>query len=183
MTRWAIVLLVCLPFAAAPAAADQKDPRLGELFALLQAAPSYDVAQPAEAAIWGLWSESDDPAVRILMDNGIAAMARRDYRLALEKFDQIVTIAPDFAEGWNKRATVQYLLGLYAASLRDIDKTLALEPRHFGALAGRGLIFIELNQEQLALESFEAALAIHPTLPGASTNAKALRKRLKDRAI
>ena len=133
MYRWAIVLLVCLTFAVAPVAADQKDPRLVELFALLKAAPSYGVAQPAEAAVWGLWSETDDPAVRILLHNGIAAMARRDYRLALEKFDQIVTIAPDFAEGWNKRATVHYLIGLYPASLSDIDKTLALEPRHFGA--------------------------------------------------
>jgi len=183
MTRWAIVLLVCMGFAAAPAAADQQDPRLEELFALLKAAPSYGAAQPAEAAVWGIWSETDDPAVRILMGNGIAAVARRDYRSALEKFDQIVAIAPDYAEGWNKRATVHYLLGLYPASLSDIDKTLGLEPRHFGALSGRGLVFIELNEEELALESFEAALAIHPNLPGAANNAKILRKRIEDRAI
>ncbi len=183
MTRWAIVLLACLVFAAAPVAADQKDPRLEELFAQLKTAPDYAAARPAEAAIWGIWTETGDPAVRILMGNGIAAVARRDYRLALEKFDQIVKIAPDFAEGWNKRATVHYLLGLYPASLSDIDQTLALEPRHFGALSGRGLVFIELNEEELALESFEAALAIHPNLPGAATNAKILRKRLEDRAI
>lgn len=183
MCRWATVLLVCLTFAGAPVAADQQDPRLEELFALLKAAPSYGAAQPAEAAVWGIWSETDDPAVRILMGNGIAAMARRDYRLALEKFDQIVAIAPNFAEGWNKRATVHYLLGLYPASLSDIDKTLGLEPRHFGALSGRGLVFIELNEEELALESFEAALVIHPNLPGAANNAKILRKRIEDRAI
>ncbi len=183
MYRWAIVLLACVVFAIAPVAADQMDPRLDELFAQLKAAPNYGAAQPAEAAVWGLWSETDDPAVRILMGNGLAAMARRDYRLALEKFDQVIAIAPDFAEGWNKRATVYYLIGLYSASLSDIDKTLALEPRHFGALAGRGLVFIELDEEELALESFDAALAIHPNLPGAAANAKVLRKRLDDRAI
>ena len=183
MYRWAIVLLACVVFAAAPVAADQKDPRLDQLFAQLKAAPSYDAAQPAEAAVWSLWSETDDPAVRILMGNGVAAMARRDYRLALEKFDQVVTLAPEFAEGWNKRATVYYLIGLYPASLSDIDKTLALEPRHFGALSGRGLVFIEMDKEELALESFDAALAIHPNLRGAAINAKVLRKRIGDRAI
>lgn len=183
MYRWATVLLVCLAFVAAPVAADQKDPRLDNLFALLKAASNYDAAQPSEAAVWGLWSETDDPAARILLRNGVAAMARRDYRKALEKFDQIVTIAPNFAEGWNKRATVYYLVGHYSASLNDIDKTLALEPRHFGALSGRGLVFIELGEEQLALDSFDAALAIHPNLPGAGNNAKFLRKLLEDREI
>jgi len=176
-------LLGLLAFVAAPVAADQTDKRLDALFAQLKAAPSYAAAQPVEAAIWEIWSESDDPAARILLAEGIGAMARRDYRMALEKFDQIVKIAPDFAEGWNKRATVNYLIGLYPASLSDIEKTLALEPRHFGALSGRGLVLIELNEEALALDSFEAALAIHPTLPGAATNAKILHKRLKDRAI
>jgi len=183
MYRWATVLLACVVFVAAPVAADQNDPRLEKLFAQLKAAPSYETAQPAEAAVWGLWGETDDPAVRILMGSGIAAMARRDYRLALEKFDQVVTIAPEFAEGWNKRATIYYFLGLYPASLSDIEKTLMLEPRHFGALSGRGLVLIELGEEELALESFDAALAIHPNLPGAAINAKILRKRIGDRAI
>jgi tetratricopeptide (TPR) repeat protein len=176
-------LLVFLTGAAGPAAADQNDPRLDDLFERLKAASNYGVAQPIEAAIWGIWGETDDTAVRILMDDGVAAMARRDYRAALEKFDQVVTIAPGFAEGWNKRATVDYLIGLYPASLGDIAKTLALEPRHFGALSGRGLVYIELDEEQLALESFEAALAIHPNQPGAAMNAKVLRKRVQDRAI
>ena len=176
-------MLGLLAFAATPATADQTDKRLDALFAQLKAAHAYAQAQPAEAAVWGIWSETDDTAARILLGDGIGAMARRDYRMALEKFDQIVKIAPDFAEGWNKRATVNYLIGLYPASLSDIEKTLELEPRHFGALAGRGLVLIELHEEALALDSFEAALAIHPTLPGATANSKILRKRLKDRAI
>jgi tetratricopeptide (TPR) repeat protein len=176
-------LLVFLAGMAAPVAADQKDSRLDELFARLKAAPTYTMAQPIEAEIWTIWGESEDPAVQLLMADGMTAMARRDYRSALAKFDQVVTIAPDFAEGWNKRATVDYLIGLYPASLSDIAKTLALEPRHFGALSGRGLVYIELEEEGLALESFEAALAIYPSQPGATINAKVLRKRMQDRAI
>ena len=133
--------------------------------------------------IWQIWIEFDDRAVELLMEDGMAAMARRDYRGALGKFDQIVHIAPDFAEGWNKRATVHYLIGNYGESLSDIEKTLALEPRHFGALSGRGLVYIELEEEVLALESFEAALKVHPLLPGARHNAAALRKRLENREI
>ena len=95
----------------------------------------------------------------------------------------MVVIAPDFAEGWNKRATVHYLMGNYDKSLSDVAKTLALEPRHFGALSGRGLIYIELEDEKRALEAFEEALAIHPNLVSAAINAKALRERLRKREI
>ncbi len=179
----ATALALALALVAGPAGADQNDPRLGGLFELLEAAPDGRVAEAVERRIWGVWTESDDEVVALLMHQGMAAMARRDLRAALGKFDQIVKIAPGFAEGWNKRATVHYLLGNYAESLRDIDRTLVLEPRHFGALSGRGLVYLELDEEELALESFEAALAIHPRLPGANHNAETLRRHLRDRAI
>ena len=114
---------------------------------------------------------------------GIAAINGGDYRRSLFYFDRMVRAAPDFAEAWNKRATVHYLMGNFDASVADIRRTLALEPRHFGALSGRGLVFIEMDEEELALDSFDAALAIHPNLPGAGNNAKFLRKRLEDREI
>src|SRR5690606_683806 len=120
---------------------------------------------------------------RGLMRDGIAAMTRGDYTHALAKFDQMVIIAPGFAEGWNKRATVHYLLGNDARSLADIAKALALEPRHFGALAGRGLVYVRLKDERRALEAFEEALAIHPNLASAAANAEQLRKILRDREI
>ncbi len=179
----ACALIFVGALAGGPAAADQRDSRLDELFAGLKSAADTQAAQAIELRIWGVWGESDDPAVRLLMEQGVAAMARRDLRAALGKFDQIVRIAPGFAEGWNKRATVHYLLGNLKISLGDIRKTLTLEPRHFGALSGRGLVHIQLDEEESALKSFEAALEIHPRLSGARINAETLRRRLKDRSI
>jgi tetratricopeptide (TPR) repeat protein len=168
---------------AGPAAADQDDARLEVLFAQLKAAPDALAAQEVEAAIWHIWVRSDDNVIGILMGQGLEAMARSDIRAALGKFDQIVKIAPDFAEGWNKRATVHYLLGNYTESLDDIERTLRLEPRHFGALSGRGLVLLQLEDMKAALESFESALKIHPKLSGARHNAKALRREIQKHEI
>ena len=184
---FSVLLLLAALFAATaplqPARADQTDNRLDDLFMRLLEAPGPGEAQLVEGLIWSIWVQSDDSAVQILMHDGIQAMSRGDHRHALSKFEQIVVIAPDFAEGWNKRATVHYLLGNYAQSLADIAKTLKLEPRHFGALAGRGLVYIELEDERRALEAFEAALSIHPNLTSAAINASQLRKKLRDRRI
>ncbi len=177
-----IIVLFSL-LSAAPALADQKDARLEDLFSQLLAAPGPAEAQIIEGAIWHIWGQSDDGAVRALMEDGVAAMSRRDYRRALSRFEQMVAIAPDFAEGWNKRATVHYLMGNYSASLEDIVRTLELEPRHFGALSGRGLVYVALEDEQRALNSFEEALAIHPNLVSAAVNAEALRKSLREKQI
>jgi tetratricopeptide (TPR) repeat protein len=117
------------------------------------------------------------------MRQGQAAMARQDHGSALRSLDQMVKIAPDFAEGWNARATVYYLLGRHADSLADIKRTLALEPRHFGALSGRGLVYSALEKWDLALGSFEAALSVNPRMPGARLNAEAIRKTLRDSEI
>ncbi len=176
-------LVLGLALHAGPAAADQEDPRLEALFARLKAAPDADAAQDVEAAIWHIWVQSDDEVIGMLMAQGLAAMNRRDLRAALGKFDQIVKIAPGFAEGWNKRATVRYLLGDFPGSLDDIARTLKLEPRHFGALSGRGLVWIELEDMKLALESFEAALEVHPNLSGAHQNAEALRREIQKHEI
>src|SRR3546814_12239148 len=113
--------------AQTPAAADQKDSRLDALFARLLESPGPVEAQQVEGRIWQTWMQSDDGAVQGLMRDGVAAMARGDYLHALAKFDQMVVIAPDFAEGWNKRATVHYLLSNDGQSLDDIAKPLELE--------------------------------------------------------
>ncbi len=179
----ALGLVLGLALPAAPVAADQDDPRLAALFGRLKAAPDARAAQEVEASIWHIWVQSDDAVIGMLMAQGLAAMTRRDLRAALGKFDQIVKIAPGFAEGWNKRATVHYLLGNYPGSLHDIERTLKLEPRHFGALSGRGLVLLELDQQGRALEAFESALKVHPKLPGANHNAEALRREIQRHEI
>ena len=179
----ALGLILGLALHAGPVAADQDDPRLEGLFDRLQAAPNTRIAQAVEASIWQIWLQSDDEVIAMLMAQGVAAMSRQDMRAALGKFDQIVKIAPGFAEGWNKRATVYYLLGNFSGSLHDIERTLTLEPRHFGALSGRGLVLLELEDMKAALESFEAALKVYPKLSGANYNAEALRREIQKHEI
>ena len=182
MGRTAIVLLLLLGLAV-PAAADQSDPRLDRLFEQLYHAPDPLAAQAVEHAIWEIWLTSEDEVVNALMGEGVAAMQRRDFPTALRSFDRMVEVAPDYAEGWNKRATLYYLIGAYEDSLDDIVRTLELEPRHFGALSGRGMILQDLGRSEEALTAFEAALDLNPQMPGARVSVEALRKLLEDSAI
>lgn len=141
-----VVVLVAL-MAAGPAIADQTDPRLKDLFARLRTAESAEAAQPVEAEIWKIWRETGDPAADRLIAAGVIAMNAGQYDLALQTFDRLVKTKPDFAEGWNKRATLLYLLGRYPDSVADIAKVLALEPRHFGALSGLALCDERLGKD------------------------------------
>jgi tetratricopeptide (TPR) repeat protein len=178
-----ILGLLIFVLSAAPAAADQNDPRLDGLFGQLREVSAPGAARGIEAQIWHLWITHEDHAVNGLMEQGLSAMNRRDYGDALAVFEEMIAQAPDFAEAWNKRATVNWLLGNQQSSLADIERTLALEPRHFGALSGRGLVYTELEEWDLALESFEAALAVHPTMRGPRVNAEAIRQLLQNREI
>ena len=168
---------------AVPAAGDQNDPRLPPLFAALKSATSAAEAAPIEARIWALWTQSGDEAIDHLMAIGTTAMGAKDARTSLRAFTTIIERAPDFAEGWNKRATLYYLLGDYDRSAKDVERVLALEPRHFGALSGLGLISLAIGEDSQALEAFEAALRIHPYMAGADTHIRDLREKLKGRRI
>ncbi len=170
MTLLATALALLASLAVSPAAADQNDPSLDDLFERLLKAPDLSTVQPIEADIWQLW-------------DGAEAMGRGDPQSAMKVYDQVVAIAPGFAEGWNRRATLNYMIGDYQASLADINKTLALEPRHFGALSGRGLVYARMEEWDLALESFEEALQVHPKMTGARRNVEAIRRDLKEREI
>ena len=117
------------------------------------------------------------------MEIGIGQMAYRNYPSALESFEEMVDLVPEFAEAWNKRATVHWLLGNYQDSLSDIDKTLALEPRHFGALSGRGQVYVDLEEWDLALKAFEDALEVYPQMVGPRLNSEAIRMMLEGRPI
>ena len=170
---------------AAPmeAAADQRDPRLEELFIELSAAPDSDTALGIEAAIWQIWLDGGDSSLNELMGQGIAAMYANRFRDAAGRFTDLIRAAPAFAEAWNKRATVYYLMDRLEDSVRDIERTLALEPRHFGAISGMGLIFLQRGDEEGALGAFEKVLEIHPHARGAQFHVQRLRERLRGRRI
>jgi tetratricopeptide (TPR) repeat protein len=162
-----------------PAFADQADRRLDGLFERLRATSSEAEAEAAQQQIWQIWIESDDLLANRLMQDGIQAMITRQHARALEYFDRLVEHAPGFAEGWNKRATVYYLMENYEASVLDIERTLELEPRHFGALSGLGMIYDAIGEPAAALRSFEAAVAINPHLYGTRQRIEALRRELR----
>ena len=188
--RHALAILVAvlglgtfLVLGLAEARADQTDPRLKGLFEQLKAAPSPEAAAPLEAEIWTIWAESGNADLDKVFEVGSHAMALGDTATALKIFDVVVRKAPDFAEGWNKRATVHYMMGNYEASLADIDRTLELEPHHFGALSGLGLVNIELDRDEAALDAFERVLKVTPQSQSARYNIEIVKQRIKDKSI
>lgn len=180
---WILLLgiMIGMPGPIGPAVADQLDGRLDGLFDQLQTTSSQAEATAAQQQIWQIWVESDDIQVNRLMSSGIQALAAQQFAVALATFDRMVRQAPGFAEGWNKRATVHYLMGNYRASVVDIERTLELEPRHFGALSGLGLIYDAIEQPAAALRSFEAAVAINPHLGNTKLRIDTLRRQLRGR--
>lgn len=166
---------------ASPGFARQDDPRLAPLFAKLQATPNDDEGETLVEEIWSIWLRHVDEKIDRLMARGMLAMTRQDFDAALSIFDDMVALAPDFAEGWNKRATVHYLLGNHAASLADVERTLALEPRHFGALSGLGLIHLARGDDRAALAAFERGLKVNPHMRLIKVRVRELREKLHGR--
>ena len=122
----------------------------------------------ASAAAWRIWGRSGDPAIDKLFGRGVEQMQAADLEDALTTFSAIVRRKPAFAEGWNKRATILFLLGRYEESLKDCDQVLKRNPRHFGALSGAGQIHLQLGNAELALDFLRRALAVNPNLEGAA---------------
>ncbi len=166
-----------------PLKADQNDERLTALFEQLKAVQSPEGSQLLENMIWTIWLQSGKNSINIMVRQGMEDMQSGAYQSALDTFSAVVELEPEFAEGWNKRATVLYLMGDLAGSVEDIKQTLSLEPRHFGALSGLGLIYDSLEQEEAALNAYEAALEIHPWLGTPKQRVEDLKKALEDRRI
>ena len=142
--------------------ADQNDPRLNNLFKKLNETENQKEISDLIKDIWNIWYEVDDPKVIEYFEKGIQAMRIRNYPLAVRFFNNLINEDPDFAEAWNKRATVYFMMGDFDKSMQDIIKTLELEPRHFGALDGMGLIFIHQGQYQQAIDVYDKMLEIFP---------------------
>lgn len=172
-----------LVLASVSAWAKQDDPRLDELFAQLRQAEEPAAAQLYEDAIWRIWLESGDAALDRTMREGTRAVNQGRFEVALARYSGVIERSPRYAEGWNKRATLYFLMGRYDESVTDIERTLALEPRHFGALAGLGQIRDAQGQLEAALDAFERALELHPHLTGVRRRAEELRRELGHSSI
>lgn len=137
-----------------------------------------DVRAHAESAVWRLWSRSGDPDVDTLLVSGIEQMNEGHMGQAVETFTRVTERKPEFAEGWNKRATAYYLIGDYEQSLKDCDEVMQRNPQHFGALSGYGLIYVRLGDLERALGYFQRALEINPNLQGAQQTIDLIRYKL-----
>jgi len=174
-----ILLILALQFFASTAIADEGNAveeaeyRLDELFSELQESDSKGYFE-IERQIVGIWNHSGSASMDLLLERGQMAMALRDFPKAIEHLSALIDNAPEFAEGWNARATVYYLMNEYALSILDIKQTLILNPRHFGALNGLGLIFEELGNPKGAFKAYTMAQSIHPFLPNVNESLIAL---------
>lgn len=173
------LFLSCMPWREGYS--DQTDQRLNSLFEQLMAAEDMSTAAAVERQVWNIWIETGRGEVDLLVSEGIEAMSRGDIKAAIALFDKVVEMAPQYAEGWNKRATAYYLADEMSASMEDIRRTLVLEPRHFGAIAGMGLIFLHHKDGRGALRAFQEVLKIHPRSPGARSHVKQLRAMLGEK--
>jgi tetratricopeptide (TPR) repeat protein len=151
--------------------------------ALLAALRDADerVRQRAEQAIWRIWSRSGDAETDRVFDAGVAQMQAGELREAARTFGRVIERKPEFAEGWNKRATVYFLLGENDLSLRDCDEVLKRNPQHFGVLAGYGQLWLRKGEPERALDYFERALAINPNMGGVADAVDGLRKLMAER--
>ncbi|MDP2733766.1 MAG: hypothetical protein Q8O63_11755 [Hoeflea sp.] len=146
------------PSSASPNPADTLD----SLFSDLKRTRDAKQAKRISDRIWARWRDSGSATTNLLMQWADKAMTDRKNGLALDLLDQVVVLMPDFAEGWNRRATLHYMMGEHGKSMADINRVLALEPRHFGAIAGMAAILSDSGNDELELRAWEQMLEIYP---------------------
>jgi tetratricopeptide (TPR) repeat protein len=157
---------------------DQTDARLDALFTMLKSTEKESVSQEAELNIWAIWFESGSEQVDSLMEQAGSAVQSRQLSRAEEIYTRVVKLVPEFSEGWNRRATVRYYQKDYHGSLQDIRQTLALEPRHFGAVWGLGMILGWERDFSGAISAFERLLKINPHARDAKPRIELLKQEL-----
>ena len=177
----AVLANLTLIFSVSLAFAGQNDKRLNILFDRLQETQDQYEARSIESTIWKIWIENKNDKVNQAMLIGISLMNDGQLESALKNFSEVIRLAPDFSEGWNKRATVYYLMKKFDQSVKDIVQTLRLEPRHFGALSGLGLINQAIGQTGAAIKAYEQALGLNPHLFGLKEKIERMKKLLYGR--
>lgn len=171
------VLLLLLVFTGA-VTADQRDTKLPGMFERLEQATGAAEAEQIESEIWLAWLAGNNAESDQMMKRIVAAMGSKDLDEALIASTELVELDPDFAEAWNKRATIHYLMGDLNSSVEDIHRTLQLEPKHFGAISGLGLIFLRKGNLSAALEAFEQVLRITPQSINARRSVEQVRSQI-----
>ena len=176
--------LVLMFFGNTIAESKDREAKLDQLFEQLKKSNNTSIALEIEMKIWSILSKHPtQEKLTQSLSKGSELMAEGELESAYKIFSTIIDSAPDWAEGWNKRATVLYLMGRYYDSLNDIDEALKLESRHFGALSGQGLVQIKLGNYEKAIKSYQAVQKIYPSIRAAKVMIPQLRKLIKDEAI
>lgn len=179
-----LAMTAALILAPQPAAAQSPDhPTVDVLLERLASSRDDNEAKQLSALILRAWMISGSDTIDLLIGRATDAMEDEELETALEILDEIVYLAPEFAEGWNKRATVYFMLRRYDQSMADVQRVLTLEPRHFGAISGLGMILKDVGRESAALEVFRKALEIHPFLSNAQRAVDELEVEVEGREI
>ena len=166
-----------------PPVAAKAENRLDTLFGELKRERNEKAAERIAGRIWETWSQSGSASIDLMMGWSKSAMDNKKFDVALDFLDQVVTMEPTYAEGWNRRATVHFMMQNYAKSMSDINHTLQIEPRHFGALSGMGQIMKNTGREELALRAWERVLDIYPMMRSAQNEVATLSEELAGEGI
>ena len=166
-----------------PPAAAKAENRLDTLFSELKRERNEKAAERIAGRISEAWSQSGSASIDLMMGWSKTAMDNKKFDVALDFLDQVVTMEPTYAEGWNRRATVHFMMQNYAKSMSDINHTLQIEPRHFGALSGMGQIMKNTGREELALQAWERVLDIYPMMRSAQNEVATLSEELAGEGI
>lgn len=170
-------------FVPAPIFSDQTDARLDALFATLKSSENSSVLRETEVNIWAIWFESGREDIDSLMEEAGVAVQSSQLAQAEKLYSQVIKMAPDFSEGWNRRATVRYYRQDFGGSIEDIQQTLALEPRHFGAIWGLGMILGRDRDFSGAITAFERLLEIKPNSRDAKPRIEILKQELNKSSV
>ena len=163
--------------------ADKAENRLDKLFADLKRERNEKAAERIAGQIWEEWFKSGSASIDLMMMWAQNAMEAQKYDVALDFLDEIITLQPTYAEGWNRRATLHFMMSNYSKSMSDIDHTLSLEPRHFGALSGMAQILKASGKKELALRAYQQVLDIYPMMRSAQNEVATLSEELAGEGI
>lgn len=171
------------PPATKPTAAESPAERLDTLFSDLKRAKNDKAAERVAQSIWEEWFKSGSASIDLMMMWSDEAVKEKKYDVALDFLDQVIVLRPRYAEGWNRRATVHFLMENYAKSMADIERTLELEPRHFGALTGMASIMASTGRKELALDAYLKVLDVYPMMRNAQEEVGKLADELAGEGI